>query len=74
MSAEQAATPAEERRLAHGVAGFLAAFSLAGSMVGIAWHPLRLIPLSIFRLRQVGIVWPAGEWYSGEPGPVCLSW
>jgi hypothetical protein len=48
VSADQAATPADERRLTHGVGGFLAAFSLAGSLVGIAWHPLRLIPLSIF--------------------------
>jgi hypothetical protein len=48
VSTEQTATPARERNLTHGVSGFLAAFSLAGSMIGIAWHPLRLIPLAIF--------------------------
>jgi hypothetical protein len=48
MSAEQTVPPADGRSQTQGVAGFLAAISLAASAVGIAWHPLRLIPLAIF--------------------------
>jgi hypothetical protein len=29
------------------VADFLAAFAIFASLIGIAWHPLRLIPMSL---------------------------
>jgi hypothetical protein len=38
------------------VAGFLAAFAIFFSVIGIAWHPLRLIPISMaFALVAVGL-------------------
>jgi hypothetical protein len=40
-------TPFEESSPADTVAGFLAAVSIFASAVGIAWRPLRLIPLAI---------------------------
>jgi hypothetical protein len=33
-----------EARPAHTVAGFLAAMAIAAAVVGLVWHPLRLIP------------------------------
>lgn len=37
-------TPAAESRPAHTVAGYLAAMAIAAALVGLVWHPLRLIP------------------------------
>jgi len=40
-------TPYEESRPADTIGGLLAALSIFASAVGIAWRPLRLIPLAI---------------------------
>jgi len=37
-----------EKRTSETVAGFLSSIAIFMSLVGLAWHPLRLIPLSIF--------------------------
>jgi hypothetical protein len=39
MSAE----PVEESRTAYTVAGFLSAMAIFVALIGIAWHPLRLV-------------------------------
>ena len=36
-------TPLDEPRPASTVAGFLAAMAMAAALIGLAWHPLRLI-------------------------------
>jgi hypothetical protein len=36
-------TPVSESRPAHTVAGFLAAMAIFIALIGLAWHPLRLI-------------------------------
>jgi hypothetical protein len=41
------ATPIQRSRPADTVAGLLAALSIFASAMGIAWRPLRLIPLAI---------------------------
>ena len=41
------ATPYERTRPADTLAGFLASVSIFASLTGIAWRPLRLIPLAI---------------------------
>jgi hypothetical protein len=41
------ATPYERSRSADTLAGFLASVSIFASLTGIAWRPLRLIPLAI---------------------------
>ena len=41
------ATPYERSRPADTLAGFLASVSIFASLTGIAWRPLRLIPLAI---------------------------
>jgi uncharacterized membrane protein YtjA (UPF0391 family) len=42
VSAEQY-SPIHESRPAYTVAGFLAAMAIAAALIGLAWHPLRLI-------------------------------
>jgi hypothetical protein len=36
-------SPITEHRPAYTVAGFLAAMAIAAALIGLAWHPLRLI-------------------------------
>jgi hypothetical protein len=38
---------AEQRRPAYTVAGYLSAMAIFASLIGLAWHPLRLIAPSI---------------------------
>jgi hypothetical protein len=39
--------PGAESRPAHTVAGYLAAMAIFAALIGLAWHPLRLIPAAI---------------------------
>ncbi len=55
------ANPVEEQRPAHTVAGFLSAMALAAALIGLAWHPLRLIaPAIILSLIAAGMA-PRGN-------------
>jgi hypothetical protein len=61
-----------------GVAGFLAAFAIFAELIGIVWHPLRLIPISLLfgliaagmggryqRLAQVAVMTGAASFFLG---------
>ena len=39
-------TDIQETRPAHTVAGFLSAMAIFAALIGLAWHPLRLIPIA----------------------------
>lgn len=55
MSAEQT-TPVAEGRPAYTVAGFLAAMAIFAALIGLAWHPLRLIaPAIILSMVSAGM-------------------
>jgi uncharacterized membrane protein YtjA (UPF0391 family) len=41
------AVPEPRTRPSEAVAGFAAALAIFASVIGVAWHPLRLIPVSI---------------------------
>ena len=41
------AVPEPRARPSEAVAGFVAAISIFASAIGLAWHPLRLIPVAI---------------------------
>ncbi|MES1248440.1 MAG: hypothetical protein ABUS54_12295 [Actinomycetota bacterium] len=43
MSTDEATTPISDSRPAYTVAGFLAAMAIFVDLIGLAWHPLRLI-------------------------------
>ena len=57
-------SPLEEHRPAYTVAGFLSAMAIFAALIGLAWHPLRLIAPAIIlsmivnvqvaRLRNLG--------------------
>ena len=48
MSTESDVLRARDRaRPSEVVSGYLSAIAIFGSLVGVAWHPLRLIPLSM---------------------------
>jgi hypothetical protein len=50
------ATPLLESRPAYTVAGFLAAMAIAAALIGLAWHPLRLIgPAIILSMIAAGM-------------------
>jgi len=58
MSAEPIpeVTPVKRTRSAEVVAGYLAALSIFGSVMGLAWHPLRLVgPTIILALVAAGM-------------------
>jgi len=74
MSAE----PIQESRSAYTVAGFLSAMAIAAALIGIAWHPLRLIlpamAISLIaaamaprgnRLAQAAVVVAAASFFVG---------
>lgn len=74
MSAE----PVQESRSAHTVAGFLSAMAIFAALIGIAWHPLRLIlPAMVIaliaaamapkgnRLAQVAVAVAAASFFVG---------
>ena len=55
------ASPVEESRPAYTVAGFLAAMAIFAALIGLAWHPLRLIaPAIILSLIAAGMA-PKGN-------------
>jgi hypothetical protein len=55
------ARPVEESRPAYTVAGFLAAMAIFAALIGLAWHPLRLIgPAIIISLIAAGMA-PKGN-------------
>ena len=54
-------SPLEESRPAYTVAGFLSAMAIAAALVGIVWHPLRLIlPAMLLSLVAAGMA-PKGN-------------
>ena len=54
MSSQSESIPGRDRaRPSEVVAGYLSALAIFASVVGIAWHPLRLIPISML-LALVG--------------------
>lgn len=57
MSAESpSASQPEERRTAQTVSGYLATIAIFVSLVGVAWHPLRLIlPALLISLIAAGM-------------------
>jgi hypothetical protein len=58
MSAEPIpeVTPIKRTRSSEVVAGYLAALSIFGSVIGLAWHPLRLVaPTIILALVAAGM-------------------
>lgn len=60
MSAEQY-IPVDESRPAHTVAGFLSAMALFAALIGLAWHPLRLIvPAILISMIAAGMA-PKGN-------------
>lgn len=74
MSAE----PVQPARTAYTVAGFLSAMAIAVALIGIAWHPLRLIvPAMVIaliaaamapkgnRLAQAAVAIAAGSFFVG---------
>lgn len=57
MSAE----PVEQSRSAYTVAGFLSAMAIFAALIGIAWHPLRLVlPAMAIALIAAGMA-PKGN-------------
>jgi Zn-dependent protease len=73
-----ATSPAQESRPAYTVAGFLSAMAIAAALIGIVWHPLRLIlPALVIslvaagmapkgnRLAQAGVIVAAGSFFVG---------
>jgi hypothetical protein len=63
VSAElSSASEGGRRRSSEVVAGYLAAFSIFGSLVGLAWHPLRLVgPTIILALVAAGMAGPSNR-------------
>ena len=59
MSAEPA--PVQESRPAYTVAGFLSAMALAAALIGLAWHPLRLILPAIILALIAAAMAPRGN-------------
>lgn len=60
MSTEQY-TPTSESRPAYTVAGFLSAMAIFVALIGLAWHPLRLIgPAIILSMISAGMA-PKGN-------------
>ena len=54
-------SPVEESRPAYTVAGFLSAMAIAAALIGLAWHPLRLIlPAMALALIAAGMA-PKGN-------------
>jgi hypothetical protein len=61
MSTEQATTPVSDSRPAYTVAGFLAAMAIFAALIGLAWHPLRLIgPAIVVSMIAAGMA-PKGN-------------
>jgi len=46
-------SPIEEHRTAYTVAGFLSSMAIFAALIGLAWHPLRLIAPAII-LSMIG--------------------
>jgi hypothetical protein len=64
-------TPASESRSAYTVAGFLAAMAIFVALIGLAWHPLRLIlPALIVSLISAGMA-PKGNRLAQAAVVVC---
>ncbi|HET8528296.1 MAG TPA: hypothetical protein VFL60_05245 [Gaiellaceae bacterium] len=50
-----------ERRPAYTVAGFLSAMAIAAALVGLVWHPLRLIPIATLLSLIAAAMSPRGN-------------
>ena len=55
------ASPIEEARPAYTVAGFLAAMAIFAALIGLAWHPLRLIGPAIILSLIAAAMAPRGN-------------
>jgi hypothetical protein len=55
------ANPAHETRPAYTVAGFLAAMAIFAALIGLAWHPLRLIGPAIVLSMLSAAMAPRGN-------------
>jgi hypothetical protein len=61
MATEQYRTPAPDARPSYQVAGFLAAMAIFAALIGLAWHPLRLIgPAIVISMIAAGMA-PKGN-------------
>jgi hypothetical protein len=45
-------------RPAHTVAGFLSAMAIAAALIGLIWHPLRLVPIATLLALVAGAMAP----------------
>lgn len=51
----------EERRSAYTVAGFLSSMAIFAALIGLAWHPLRMIPVAILLALIASAMAPRGN-------------
>jgi hypothetical protein len=64
-------SPADERSSSSTVAGFLSSMAIAAALIGIAWHPLRLIvPAMLLALIAAGMA-PKGNRLAQAAVVVC---
>lgn len=61
MAAEQSYGPVSESRPAYTVAGFLSAMAIFAALIGLAWHPLRLIAPAIVISMIAAAMAPKGN-------------
>jgi len=58
---DQAQPPVGESRPAYTVAGFLSAMAIFAALIGLAWHPLRLIAPAIIISMVAAAMAPKGN-------------
>lgn len=61
MSTEQQYSPVTDSRPAYTVAGFLSAMAIFAALIGLAWHPLRLIAPAILISLIAAAMAPRGN-------------
>jgi hypothetical protein len=54
-------SPVEEHRSSYTVAGFLSSMAIFAALIGLAWHPLRLIAPAIILSRVGAAMAPRGN-------------
>ena len=54
-------TDLQESRPAYTVAGFLSAMAIFAALIGLAWHPLRLIPIAALLALIAAAMAPRGN-------------
>ena len=58
---EQATPDLNEPRPAYTVAGFLASMAIFAALIGLVWHPLRLIPIATVLALVAAAMAPHGN-------------